>query len=153
MHPCRLRWNESNFSEEIMNKSLAEINPIYTTEYKDINLIAKVSGDFYVDCYQRIENEIYKHEAYMKMYRIHTILVSICVLIVLAFLSLMLFLNIPANLLRWSTILIIMMFASCLIMLGIDVRKQINWKYNIKALAKKIKLKMKKALKRCRSRK
>lgn len=154
MHPCRLGFNsEWMISEDIANKELQGINPMYLTDEKDVYLVAKVSGDFYVDCYQKIEYETYRHEAYMEIYQIHTILVSFYVLIVLVLLSLMLFLNIPANLLRWSTILIIMMFASCLIMLGIDVKKQINWKYNIKAQAKNIKQKMKKALKRCHVRK
>ena len=154
MHPCRLIWeDESLFSEKIMNKYLSEINPIYTTEDKDINLVAKVSGDFYVDCYQKIEYETYRHEAYIKLYRIHTITISLYVLIVLALLSLMLFMEIPEIFLRWSTILIILMFASCLVMLGIDVRKQIHWKYSINEHANRIKHKMKKVLKRYSSRK
>lgn len=149
MHPCRLRWkNDSIISEEIMNKNLSEINPIYTAEDKDIDLLAKVSGDFYVDCYQRIENEIYRHEAYMKMYRRHTIFVSSYVLIVLLLLSILLFIDLPTKILQWWTILIILMFASCFFILGIDVRKQINWRYNIIAFLKRIKQKMKKEFKR-----
>ena len=149
MHPCRLKWNnESIISEKVMNKFLSEINPIYTIDDKDIDLIAKVSGDFYVDCYQRIENEIYRHEAYMKMYRYHTVLVSSYVLIVLLLLSLLLFFILPSKILQWWTILIILMFASCFLMLGIDVRKQINWKYKVKEFSQKTKQKMKKVFRR-----
>lgn len=145
MHPCRLKWkNESIFLEEIMNKYLAEINPIYTAKEKDIDLLAKVSGDFYVDSYQRIEHEIYRYEAYMEMYRYHTILVSIYVLVVLLLLSLLLFIDLPTMVLQWWTFLVIFMFASCFLMLGIDVKKQIKWKYKVEAILIRFKKHIKK---------
>ena len=152
MRPCRLKLSvRFRKLQERLEKELSEINPMYLISEKDIDLLAKVSGDFYADIYQRIEYETYKHEAYMKQYRIHTVIISLYVLIVLSFLSWMLFSEIPENTLRWLTVLIILLFATCFMMLGINLETQIKWENYIIALFKKFIQKTKKAFKQFHS--
>ena len=108
-------------------KELKEINPIYVKETLNVHLVAKVSGEFYTDVYQPIENETYRHEAYQKHYKRQTAIVVVYVCFVLLLLSFMLFLKLPTWLLQLGTLLVIMMLVSSIMMLAINIRTQIGW--------------------------
>ena len=137
MRPCNLSWNNHTFDKELIDKDLKEINPKYLGLQYDVNLVAKVSGDFYVDIYQPIEYESYRHEAYLKLFSIHMWIVSIAVTIVLIILCLMLFLQMPSSFLQYSTLIIILLLLSSLMLLGIDIKKQVIWRNKILRIIKK----------------
>lgn len=127
MHPCRLTWDDRMHGEEFISKELKEINPIYLKEKIDVNLVVKVSGEFYTDIYQPIENETYRHEAYQEQYKRQTCIVVAFVCFVLLLLGMMLFVKLPELLLQLSTALVILMLMSSLLMLAINIRTQIKW--------------------------
>lgn len=95
----------------------------------DINLVSKISSDFYVYIYQPIEYIAFKHEAYMKHFSRSTCFISISVTIVLIVLCLMLFEIIPPFFLQLSTVFIVLLLLASLLLLSIDTKKQIRW-YN-----------------------
>lgn len=74
MNPCRLTW-DTRMEGDFIRKELREVNPIYVGQPENVDWVAKVSGEFYTDIYQPIEYETYRHEAFMKQYRRHTIAV------------------------------------------------------------------------------
>lgn len=128
MHPCRLIWAERlRGTEDFMSKELKEINPIYLKDSIGVDLVAKVSGEFYTDVYQPIEDETYRHEAYQTQYGRQTVFVIASFLYVLLVLSLMLFLKLPMLMLQISVFCAILLLVSSLMLLAIDVRKQIRW--------------------------
>ena len=128
MNPCRLSWNDRmHWSDELIPKELTEVNPRYLKEKIDVNLVAKVSGDFYTDAYQPIEDETYRHEAFEQHFKRQTVMVSLFVCFVLLMLSAMLFWKVPVSLLQTGSLLVIVMLASSLLLLAIDARKQIRW--------------------------
>ncbi len=126
MHPCRLTWDNRTHSDEYISKELKEINPIYLKDAISVDLVAKVSGEFYTDVYQPIENETYKHEAYQEHYKRQTTLVAGFVCFVLFLLSIMLFVKLPTILLQIGTLLVILMLVAGLLMLAINIRTQIK---------------------------
>lgn len=139
MHPCKIKWEQEDHGmKELINKELNKVNPLYISLEHNVDLIAKVSGDFYVDIYQQIEYETYKYETYNKMLSIQTVIVTVGVVLVLLLLSIILFFNIPAIALKWSTLAIILLLIICLLMLGIDIRKQVVWRYSICSFFSKI---------------
>lgn len=128
MNPCRLTWDtKMRGTEEYISKELKEINPIYLKETNSVDLVAKLSGDFYTDVYQPIEGETYRHEAYILQYKRQTVLVAAFVGFVLLLLSIMLFVKLPTALLQIGTLLVILMLVSSLLMLAINIKTQIKW--------------------------
>lgn len=127
MHPCRLTWDNRIHSDEFITKELKEINPVYLKETIGVDLVAKVSGEFYTDIYQPIENEAYRHEAYQEHYKRQTAMVASFVCFVLFLLSIMLFVKLPTILLQIGTLLVILMLVVSLLMLAINIRTQIKW--------------------------
>ena len=126
MHPCRLTWDNRTHLDEYISKELKEINPIYLKDVISVDLVAKVSGEFYTDVYQPIENETYKHEAYQEHYKRQTTLVVCFVCFVLFLLSIMLFVKLPTILLQIGTLLVILMLVASLLMLAVNIRTQIK---------------------------
>lgn len=126
MNPCRLTW-DTRMGGDFIRKELREVNPIYVGQPENVDLVAKVSGEFYTDIYQPIEYETYRHEAFMKQYRRHTIAVCGFVCFVLMLLSLMLFAKLPTLLLQIATFVVILMLIGSLLMLAVDVKSQIRW--------------------------
>lgn len=123
----RLRWNSNSHTNEFIKKELREINILYSHLPFDINLIAKVSGDFYTDIYQPIEAEPFRHEMYIKIYNKQTLLIGIFVCFVLFLLCLMLFVIPSIWFMQLSTILVVLMLFVSLLILAIDTKKQITW--------------------------
>lgn len=138
MNPCKLTWDtRMRGTEELLLKDLREVNPIYLKEKLDVGLVAKASGDFYTDIYQPIEYETYRHEAYKEHYQRQTSIVAVFVCMVLSLLCVMLFWKIPALLLQLATAGVIMMLLTSLMMLAVDVKKQIKWRNMIKEFMEK----------------
>lgn len=130
MHPCRPTMDRNLFGvEEQIKKELKEINPVYLSMPIDLDLVAKVSGDFYTDIYQPREYILGNHEAYVEHYGRQTIFVLVAVLCVLGILSTMLFFRLPMIALQVSAMTVIALLLACLLMLGIDIKKQIKWHY------------------------
>ncbi len=123
MNPCRLTWN-GRTGGDFIQKELREINPIYIGLPQNVNLVAKVSGEFYTDIYQPVEYETYRHEAYMRQYKRQTVTVCLFVVFVLLILSIMLFVKMPVLLLQMATFAVIMMLIGSLLMLAVDVKSR-----------------------------
>jgi hypothetical protein len=129
MNPCRLSWEESvHGTEEFISKELKEINPIYLSEKLSVDLVAKVSGDFYTDFYQPIEGQTYRHEAYQAQYHRQTKFVVSSFLYVLLVLGMMLFFKPPMLLLQLAALLAIVLLVASVMLLAVDVKKQIVWR-------------------------
>ena len=130
MRPCRLKWDGhvSYDGTDYIAKELKEINPCYLSEKQDVNLIAKVSGEFYVDVYQPIEYESFRHEAYIKQYNSQTIWVASFFSFVLFMLCLMLFVKLPVLFLQLSSACIVLMLVASLLLLAIDVKVWVGMK-------------------------
>lgn len=127
MNPCTMTWDDNMHFVELIAKELKEINPIYLQCEQDIDLIARVSGEFYVDVYQPIEVTTYNHEAYQEHYKLQTIIVSCFVCFVLLVLGSMLFGLENEMTLRISTMIAILMLGFSLLMLGVEENVQIRF--------------------------
>lgn len=127
MNPCKMTWDSSMPDGEFISKELQEINPVYLQHEQNIDLIAKVSGDFYIYVYQPIEVNTYNHEAYQEHYKLQTIIVSCFVCFVLLVLGSMLFGLENEMILRISTIIAILMLVFSLLMLGVEENVQIRF--------------------------
>lgn len=126
MNPCHLQFdNGITFQEELVRKEISEINPIYLSNAIDIRLISNISGDFFVNIYQPIENDLYMHELYVKQYALQARIVSTGVFFVLVILCSMTFVSLPVWLLRFSTVFAIVWLGICLLLLGITMNSQI----------------------------
>lgn len=133
MNPCRLQWDERvHGTENLITKELKEINPIYLKDNFGIDLVANVSGDFYTDVYQPIEGQSYRHEAYQAQYYRQTKFVVVSALYVLMVLSIMLFFNLHMTFLQVAALVAILLLVASLMLLAVDVKKQIIWRNNIK---------------------
>lgn len=138
MNPCNMTWDSSMPDGEYIAKELKEINPVYLQCEQDIDLIARVSGDFYVDVYQSIEVTTYNHEAYQEHYKLQTKIVSCFVCFVLLVLGSLLFGVENVMIFRISTIIAILMLGFSLLMLGMDEKMQIRFWSGVREQMKKI---------------
>lgn len=138
MNPCTMTWDDNMHFVEFIDKELKEINPIYIQYKKNIDLIAKVSGEFYVDVYQPIEVTTYNHEAYQEHYKLQAKIVSCFVCFVLLVLGSLLFGVENVKILRISTIIVILMLGFSLLMLGMDEKVQIRFWGEVREQMKKI---------------
>lgn len=134
MRPCQLKWDKSfDHDNDLVRRELQAINPAYLAETQDINLLAKVSGDFYVYHYQYVEYETYRYEVYKKHYNRLSALVLAFFVFVLLLLSLMLFVHLPVLLLQLSTVFVVLMLTMSLFLLAVDVKVQLRWRNNVHA--------------------
>jgi hypothetical protein len=129
MNPKRITWDESKFDDKFIDKELKEVFPQYLAESHSVYLVSKVSGVFYTDIYQFIDNEILKYAAYNKHYKRQTIVVLISAFCVLSLLCIMLYVEPTILFLQFSATITIVLFIFSLIVLGIDIRQQIYY-YN-----------------------
>lgn len=135
MRPCRLEWNSNcDHNGDLVRRELQAINPAYLSEIQNIDLLAKVSGDFYVYNYQYVEYETYRYEVYKKHYNRLSTWVLAFFIIVLLLLSLMLFVHLPVIMLQLSTVFIVLLLTLSLFLLAIDVKVQLRWRNRIRAL-------------------
>ena len=139
MRPCALKWDSTfiHDDDDMVRRELQAINPAYLSESQGIDLLAKVSGEFYVYQYQYIEYETYRYEVYKRHYNRLSVWVLVFFIIVLSLLSLMLFAHLPVWLLQCSTVLVVLMLTISLVLLAIDVKVQLRWRNRIHALFQK----------------
>lgn len=126
MNPCRLMWNDRNFTDDFISKELKGFFPHYLSKAKDVNLVSNVSGEFYTDIYQPIEYETYKHEAYIQHFKRQTNLVTLAVGLVLFVLTMMLFRELSVGFMQFSGVAVIVLLIICLLILGVDTKVQIQ---------------------------
>lgn len=132
MNPCNLGWDSFGISEQFISKELKEFLPNYLNHTADVNLVSEVSGEFYTDIYQPIENETYKHEAYVKHFKRQTIFVAIAVGFVLLALNTMLFVQPPIWVMQMIGVATLIFLIVCLVLLGVEMKTQIRCYYSIK---------------------
>lgn len=138
MNPCNLRWDDCVGTEDYVSKELKEFFPNYLSHTRDVDLVGRVSGDFYTDIYQPIENETYYHEAYVEHFKRQTILVSIAVGFVLLVLVAMLFVQLPVLCMQVSGVVVVVLLAVCLLLLGMETNNQIKCYNNLLILFTKM---------------
>lgn len=148
MKPCNLRWESNDFDGIYIDQELREINPIFVELPHDAALVPKVSSEFYVHIYQPIEYETFRHEAFLKQYAIHTRFVSFAVTFILLLLCCMLFIQIPSIVLKIATVIIVILLLISLLLLGIDIKKQIHWRNKMIELTDKFKKRIKRSINR-----
>lgn len=129
MNPCNLQWNSIGMSDDYIAKELKEFFPHLLSEERNVNLISKVSGDFYTDIYQPIEYEAYRHEAYVRHFKRQSIFVAIAVGFVLMGLNTMLYVQLPIWVMRMIGVATLIFLLLCLILLGVEMKTQIKF-YN-----------------------
>ena len=125
MHPCHLLWDNFGGTEEFIAKELKELFPNYLSYPIDVNLVSKVSGDFYTDIYQVVESETFRYEAYLQHYKRQTIFAAGAVAIVLILLVSMLFVPLSVCVMQIAGVLVVILLAVCLLLLGVEKSVQI----------------------------
>lgn len=131
MHPLNLRFDNRSVQTEFIKKELKEINPMYLTLPIDVDLVAKVSGEFYTDIYQLVEHIPRNHEACVEHYGRQTNIVLMSVILVLGLFASMLFFKLSLLVLQLSGLSVILLLMLCLLLLGVDIKKQIRLHYKI----------------------
>lgn len=148
MKPCNLRWESNDYNDKLIDQELKEINPAFLELPNDVTLVPIVSSEFYVRIYQPIEYETYRHEAFLKQFTLLTRFVSIAVAFILLLLCCMLFMQVPSFVLQIATVLIVLVLLMSLLLLGIDIKKQIIWKNRMIKSCDKNKKRIKRTIKR-----
>ena len=148
MKPCNLRWESNDYNDKLIDQELKEINPAFLELPNDVTLVPIVSSEFYVRIYQPIEYETYRHEAFLKQYSLLTRFVSIAVAFILLLLCCMLFIQMPSFVLQIATVLIVLVLLISLLLLGIDIKKQIIWKNRMIKSCDKNKKRIKRTIER-----
>lgn len=129
MNPCRLTWDDRGFNDQFIAKELKDLFPNYLAHTRDVNLVSKVSSDFYTDIYQPIEYETYKHEVYVEHFKRQSIFVAIAVGFVLMGLNTMLFVQLPIWVMQMIGVVTLILLIVCLVLLGVEMNTQIKY-YN-----------------------
>ena len=129
MHPCHLSWENFAGTDDFIVKELKEIFPNYLSCQVDVNLISKVSGEFYTDFYQVVEYETFKHETCLQHYKRQTIFAVWSVAIVLILLISMLFVPLSVCMMQVAGVIVIMLLVVCLLLLCVETNIQIVY-YN-----------------------
>lgn len=132
MHPLRLHFDARKASLEFIKKELKDINPEYLSKTEDVDLVAKVSGEFYTDIYQPKQHILSNHEEYVKHYGRQTVFVIVSVIFVLGLLVSLLFCKLPMLVLQLSGVSVIILLLQCLALLSVDIKKQIKCYYIVK---------------------
>lgn len=135
MNPCQLTWDMhcGAMNAELIKKELKEISPIYLSNQLNVDLVARVAGDFFVDIYQPIEYETFRYETHQEHYNRFTRYVSAFFALVLLILCLMMFVELPVLLLQASTVCVVLMLILSLIMLSVDVKIQLKWRNRVRS--------------------
>lgn len=87
--------NGFQFSEKQIKESLTAYNAKYSNSTIDINLLPKVSGDFYVEVWQPVQNVTYQYEWWQNKRKFsHYFLLGSIVLLILSLIVILLLSNI-----------------------------------------------------------
>lgn len=86
------KGNGFQFSETLIKESLSTYNSKYSNSIVDINLLPKVSGDFYVEVWQPVQYITYQYESWQKKCRfLHYFLLGSIGLLLLSLIAILLF--------------------------------------------------------------
>lgn len=89
------KGNGYDYLENQIKESLKAYNEKYSNPVIDINLLPKVSGEFYVEVWQPVQNITYEYEYWQKKRRFsHYFLLGSIVLMILSLIVILLFSNI-----------------------------------------------------------
>lgn len=100
--------------------------------------IAKVSGEFYTDFYQPVQDEPFFHDMMIKLYHRQSIIVGFSLFLVLLTLCALVCFSFPAWLLKFSVIFITSLLGLCLLLLFIDENRQLQIQQQLKEYKKKL---------------
>lgn len=149
MNPKRISWSFHLPYNEYVNKELSTINPLWLSLPESVEKIVKVSADFYTDIYRTLEDDIFRHDLMMKIYRGHSIFVLGALFVVLLGLCLLMCFSFSPLFLRIITILVVGLFGVSLFAIFVDEKKQLKIavkviqfmqdkkKFNMKSILKK----------------
>lgn len=89
--PLKIDQRHIKFKQDTIEKELAIINPVYLSHIYDDTLIAEISGDFYTNIYQPIEDEMAYYYQKQHLYNTQTKIIFSAIIIIVLFLLLLLF--------------------------------------------------------------
>lgn len=134
----RLSWEESvAVNHEFIEKELSVIDPRYISMPCGINQIIKVSGEFYTDVYQPIQEETYYHERIAELTHIHTTISAISLFLVLVCLGLLICVTWSVFLMKIVTIVIILLLGFNMSLLLMDEQRQLKMLYKLRQILRK----------------
>lgn len=129
--PLKIDQRHIKFKQDTIEKELAIINPVYLSHIYDDTLIAEISGDFYTDIYQSLEDEMAYYYQKQHLYNIHTKIIFTAIVIIVLLLILLLLID-------WYYLPFIAIFVAILMLfigllfICIDENKQIECIQKIK---------------------
>lgn len=127
MRPPRIKMDDSySFDKPLINKELRKIDQTYVGNPYTIKQMVDVSENLYLDEYQPIEYDTYFHEALESLYHYQSALVCASLFIVLATLSTMICFDFPLWLMRAMTLLIVILFGTCMLLLFLSENTQLR---------------------------
>lgn len=134
--PLNIDHQHIKFQQDIIEKELSIINPIYLFHIYDDALIAKVSGDFYTDIYQPLEDDIIYYQNKQYLYNIQTKIIFSAILIIVLLLLLLLLTRICFLPFIAITFAFVMLFIG-LLFICIDENKQIRIIHKVNKILQK----------------
>lgn len=127
-HRCRPQWDSArDFNDEFIKKELEEINPKYKNLPLTLENFIKVSAEFHVEIYQKVEDDTHIHETRMWLLKHHTRFVTFSFICALLLLGIMLLFQLPAWFIQTSTIMVLLLLTICLFLVGLDYSSQIKF--------------------------
>lgn len=129
--PLKIDQRHIKFKQDTIEKELAIINPVYLSHIYDDTLIAEISGDFYTDIYQPLEDEMAYYHQKQHLYNTQTKIIFSAIIIIVLFLLLLLFSKICYLPFIAITFAIFMLFLG-LLFICTDENKQIKFIQKIK---------------------
>ena len=137
MHPCRIYYVEDSCNSECLEHELKLLKTNCRADSLSVDKIVKISEDHYCFVYKPIAAAPIIHEAYIRLFRIQSVVVTICAGFVLVSLCCMLFWIPSIAAIRTIGITSIVMMGVCLTFLGLDTQKQIIFISKVVRLLKK----------------
>ena len=126
------------YKREFIEKELSKLDKRYLEMENNVSKIAKVSGEFYTDFYQPIQDEPFYHEMIIKLYHRQSVIVGFSLFFVLLTLCALVCFTIPVWLLKFSVVFITFLLGGCLLLLFIDENRQLHFQYNLKECKNKL---------------
>lgn len=117
------KGNGYTYWENLIRESLTTYDVKYTNSFVDINLLPSVSGEFYVDVWQPVQNITYEYEYWQKKRKFsHYFLLGSIVLMILSLIVILLF----SSIIGCTIINYIAVFCCCIF--GYDIYELVKIK-------------------------
>lgn len=135
----RLRLDNNDVHKrKYIDKELSKLNRYYLSMEDNVSKIAKVSGEFYTDFYQPVQDEPFFHDMMIKLYHRQSVIVGFSLFLVLLTLCALVCFTFPTWLLKFSMIFITSLLGLCLLLLFIDENRQLQIQQQLKECKKKL---------------